>query len=39
MVSLSQYVDAAESGKLPHKTGYHLVKNNFIFIVAEKNKA
>lgn len=36
MVSLSQYTDAAEGGKMPHKTGSYLVKNNFIFITAGK---
>ena len=38
MVSLSQYTDAAEGGELPHKTGGHLLKNNFILIVAGKKK-
>lgn len=38
MVSLSQYIDAAEGGELPHKTGGHLIKNNFVLIVAGKKR-
>lgn len=38
MVSLSQYIDAAEGGELPHETGGHLIKNNFVLIVAGKKR-